>query len=217
MRFWTLGGFFSSVKGHVVKWWQFVLMPVLRINNNGNNPQTGQLPEQSDAQVEPLTQQSMSQMESKGMSTDVQTGVQQKNQKLTQEIKDVSSAKVVKEQDMQNVSMPTEDPMEVMRRINAEKEEKRRKEIENTKQKVSEEARIAAIMNANKVDVNAFIEAGKVAKEEIAARKEAERKAEDLRRAQEVMERLNREAAEDQAKKQVEIEAAKQEAKKRFG
>ena len=66
-------------------------------------------------------------------------------------------------------------------------------------------------------EADAFIEAGKVAKEEIAARKEAERKAEDLRRAQEVMERLNREAAEDQAKKQVEIEVAKQEAKKRFG
>ncbi len=31
------------------------------------------------------------------------------------------------------------------------------------------------------------------------------------------MERLNREAAEDEAKKQAEIEAAKQEAKKHFG
>ena len=119
--------------------------------------------------------------------------------------------------DVQMNSASSEDPMEVLRRINEEKEAKQRKEIENAKQKASEEVRIAAIMNANKVDVNAFIEAGKAAKEEIAAKKAEEKKADDLRRAQEVMDRLNREAAEDEAKKQKEIEAAKQEAKKHFG
>ena len=104
--------------------------------------------------------------------------------------------------------------MEILRRINEEKEEQRRQDVEKARKKAQEEARIAAIMNANKVDVDAFIEAGKVAKEEIASKKTED---DALRRAQEIMDRLNQEAAEDEAKKLAEIEAAKQEAKKQFG
>lgn len=219
MRFWTLGGFFSSVKGHVVKWWQLVILPVLRINNNGNYTQVVQQTEQPMQQPEPIAQQQVSQTTQSAMTEDLQTSVQQKKKESAQEIKKtyISSTEVPEKQVVQSGSVSTEDPMEVLRRINAEKEEKRRKEIEDAKKKASEEARIAAIMNANKVDVNAFIEAGKAAKEEIAAKKAEEQKAEDLRRAQEIMDRLNREAAEDEAKKQAEIDAAKQEAKKHFG
>ena len=41
--------------------------------------------------------------------------------------------------------------------------------------------------------------------------------AEELRRAQEIIDRLNREAAEDEAKKQAELDAAKAAAAERFG
>ena len=121
------------------------------------------------------------------------------------------------------------DAMEVLNRINSDKEAKRRQEIEQLRRKQEEEARIAAIMKAGKVDVNAFIAEGKHRAEEEASQHsqapvmefEDERAAaaaansteEQLRLAQEIMERLNREAAEDDAKKQAEIDAAKQAAK----
>ena len=264
MGFWNNGGFFSSVKGHVFKWWQLVIMPVLRINNNGRkNQQTsfqqdvsrtgpGTNVTQNNIPTDQMreTQQMISQptvIESSKQATEVESAVSK-----TQQSSQVTSRSETtqQKQDVQaQAAISTEDPMEVLRRINEEKEEKRRKEIEAAKKKASEEARIAAIMNANKVDVNAFIEAGKAAKEEIAARKadeQARREAaeeiakgvqpatavketvdealekkrkqdEDLRRAQEIMDRLNREAAEDEAKKQAEIDAAKEEAKKHFG
>lgn len=270
MGLWNNGGFFSNVKGHVFKWWQLVIMPVLRINNNSksnqqmktkqdksmvtptaqNAPDTFVTQSTKDARAtasnqtvpvaqQPLTADASPVIEDKTVASEVQHLSQMEPAEPVQSKQDVQS---------QN-GMATEDPMEILRRINEEKEEKRRREIEQAKKKVSEEARIAAIMNANKVDVNAFIEAGKAAKEEIAARKadekarreaaeeiakgvqpatavkaavdkELEKKRkqeEDLKRAQEIMDRLNREAAEDEAKKQAEIDAAKEEAKKQFG
>ncbi len=121
------------------------------------------------------------------------------------------------------------DAMAVLDRINTDKETRRRQEIERLRRKQEEDARIAAIMKAGKVDVNAFIAEGRHRAEEDAAHQvqtpamefEDERAAaaaansteEQLRLAQEIMERLNREAAEDDAKKQAEIDAAKQAAK----
>lgn len=246
MRFWNNGGFFSSVKGHVIKWWQFVLMPVLRINNNKSQTiQPMQQPEKTVVQPETVQQPIQ-----ESIKQPIQQSVENTMPPVQRSVENTTPTvqQPIPVDEKQNVIV-TEDPMEVLRRINEEKEEARRKEIEEAKKKASEEARIAAIMNANKVDVNAFIEAGKAAKEEIATKKAeeklrreaAEQKArevqpatavkaavdaelekqrkrdEDLRRAQEIMDRLNREAAEDEAKKQAEIEAAKQEAKKQFG
>ena len=116
------------------------------------------------------------------------------------------------------------DALEVLNRINREKEEARAQEIAVERKKREEEERIASIMNKNRNDVSAFIEEGKQMAEEAkdADAKDAEgekaassadpsedEKAEQIRRAQEIIERLNREAAEDEAKKQAEIDAAK--------
>lgn len=117
------------------------------------------------------------------------------------------------------------DALEVLNRINREKEEARAQEIAVERKKREEEERIASIMNKNRNDVSAFIEEGKQmageAKDEAAgdaaeeqtvtasADTSEEEKAEQIRRAQEIIERLNREAAEDEAKKQAEIDAAK--------
>ncbi|MBO6114369.1 MAG: hypothetical protein J6P57_04860 [Lachnospiraceae bacterium] len=130
------------------------------------------------------------------------------------------------------------DAMEVLNRINREKEEARKRAVEKQWKKRQEEERIAEIMNAGKVDVDAFIEEGRsMAAEKNDSVSKAESQStggttatetvnspetneadtsgatdEQLRRAQEIIDRLNREAAEDEAKKQAEIDAAKQRA-----
>lgn len=248
MGFWNNGGFFRSVKGHVIKWWQFVLMPVLRINNNSNLQQnkTQQQPikEQVQQPIEQPKKLESPQLQQQPVQEPIRASVQEPKKEV--ERIDEKQVEVRKSSDFE-----TEDAMEILKRINEEKENARKKDIEDARKKASEEERIAAIMNANKVDVNAFIEAGKAAKEEIAAKKAADeekirnelaqkkaievqqatavkmavdeelekkrKQEDDLRRAQEIMDRLNREAAEDEAKKQAEIDAAKQEAKKQFG
>lgn len=70
-----------------------------------------------------------------------------------------------------------------------------------------DEERIAAIMRANRVNVDSYIEEGKHRREQQNLADEETVNAENLRRAQEIMDRLNREAAEDEAKKQAELEA----------
>ncbi len=130
------------------------------------------------------------------------------------------------------------DAVEVLNRINREKEEARKRAVEKQWKKRQEEERIAEIMNAGKVDVDAFIEEGRsMAAEKNDSVSKAESQStggttatetvnspetneadtsgatdEQLRRAQEIIDRLNREAAEDEAKKQAEIDAAKQRA-----
>lgn len=225
MRFWTNGGFFSSVKGHVIKWWQLVIMPVLHINNDKRMKQN--VTQQSAQAVQPNQMMQQADSVTQTYTAEVQATPPGRNQSSLEETTNgmstqgqtISSEQKTDAMEMQgnptnSESIEEGDAMEVLRRINEEKEEKRRQDVENARKKAQEEARIAAIMNANKVDVNAFIEAGRVAKEEI-----ANKKAEDdaLHRAQEIMDRLNQEAAEDDAKKIAEIEVAKQEAKKRFG
>ncbi len=176
MRFWNLGGFFSSVNGHIIKWWQLVIQPVLKINNNMDVKK--QSSEASMSSKEEMIKSAYT--ENKGESEqklfaksevveqdDLRAKFSTKQEK--NEIKEETSSGQF---DLSKKN--TEDAMEVLRRINEEKEEAYLKEIEKAKKKASEEARIAAIMNANKVDVNAFIEAGKVAKEEIAAKKSQE-------------------------------------------
>lgn len=164
-------GFFGRVKGNLIKWWQLVVLPVLRINNNASKKE--------------------------------ERYVTQENRELVPEHAKVQSP-------------DGEDPLEVLNRINQEKEKQRLKEIEEGRQRAQEQDRIASIMNANKVDVNAFIEAGKAAVEASDREEEKRRKEEEMRRAQEIIERLNKEAAEDEAKKQAEIEEAKKQAEETF-
>ena len=68
------------------------------------------------------------------------------------------------------------------------------------------------IMKENAVDISEYIEEGK-ANQKIAVQAEESNATTDnddaLLRAQEIIDRLNREAAEDEAKKQAEIDAAK--------
>lgn len=214
MRFWTDGGFFSSVKGHVFKWWRLIIMPILRINNNSKNQQSMQSIQSAASDEQTMTHNdSMQQFQEKQVNVHTAQVVTEQSELREQAELPNQDRKSSKE------AMPNEDPMEVLRRINEEKEEQRRKEIEVARKQAQEQERINSIMNANKVDVNAYIEAGKAAKlEKENELKEKNHSQDDTtQRAQEILERLNREAAEDEAKKQAEIEAAKREAEKRFG
>lgn len=178
--------FFARIRGNVIKWWQQVVLPVLHINNNDWW---------------------------KGRSFKKQ----QKENNFAEESEDMLSSVPGSEAVDSNSPASSDgeksDALEVLNRIQREKEQERLKEIEKARQQAAEKDRVASIMNANKVDVNAFIEAGKAAIQD----SKQEEVDEDMLKAQEIMDRLNREAAEDEAKKQAEIDAAKQKAKETFG
>ncbi len=173
--------FFKFFSQNVIKWWHVHVVSVFKLNNN---PEKETAPE--------------------GESTPEQAGTE-----------GVESAPEEGTGGMQHFGSneapagTDADAMEVLNRINREKKEKEMAEIEALRKKREEEDRIASIMRSNKVDVNAFIEEGKNSIPAPAPAPAASADDEAARRAQEIIDRLNREAAEDEAKKQAEIDAAK--------
>ena len=130
-------------------------------------------------------------------------------------------ADMVQERYVQNIAYDdAEYARQRAEQLRREQERIRQQEIERLRREQQEKERIAAIMNANKVNVNAFIEEGREARlheeEERKAGQLAEQEAENLRRAQEIIDRLNREAAEDEAKKEAEIAKAKEKAQRGY-
>lgn len=191
MDFWHWGGFFKSVKGHVIKWWQQVILPVFHLNNNANH-------KASNAQEsKKKTDDGVSTAKSIDTCTEEQVTTYAKGQ-----MEGTGSINSVEDQDAAAI-------LERLEREKQAEAEKTQKEIDEIRRKNQEQERIAAILNANQVNVNAFIEEGKASREN-ASGEVSTGKQEDMRRAQEILERLNREAAEDEAKKRAEIEAAMQ-------
>ncbi|MBR1599620.1 MAG: hypothetical protein IJ661_12010 [Lachnospiraceae bacterium] len=205
MSFWRENNFFMNFKNHIVKWYQTVLLPVFHIDNSGSKqrfhtegeePETpaadGAVSGEADAEA------------SEGSKTASGGGT--------------SSGKTVTMPGMNKKGpVASGDAQAVLDRINNDREgkhfdevEKARKEAEAAKRKAEEEARLASIMNANKVDVDSFIAQGKNAAQEA-------KEAEELKRAQEIIDRLNSEAAADEAAKQAEIEEAKRKAAEQAG
>ncbi len=187
---------FKVITGNIVKWWQLTVMPILRIDNN--QPK----------------RKAKKQAANQSMAVSVDEAQSQINIQPDEERKQGPS-------DTDSVSPVPEvsDAQAVMDRINRERDATRLQALEEARLKAEEEARLASIMNANKVDVDAFIQAGKAAiqeKEQEAASPSNEDK-DAMARAQEIMDRLNREAAEDEAKKQAEIDEARKQAKEKFG
>ncbi len=190
---------FKWITGNVIKWWHLVMKPVLRIDNN----ESGQVESvQPKEQLKP---------------EDVQSEPEQ--QFISEKVQSASETKQVKPEEQQRKpeerqAKPTEDrsAMDFIERMNAEKEEKRKKLLEQAQ----EQARINEILNANKVNVEAFIQVGKDAIQEKEEQKE-KIDGDVMARAQEIMDRLNKEAAEDEAKKQAQIEEAKRQAEETFG
>lgn len=194
------------LKSNVVKWWQLTVMPVFRLDNN--NTFFDELNVNSSVAPPSFPVQN-------GQATSDSTNLAS-NHVRQQDNTTIGEASLVQTSScMQPKAEPeSSDAQAVMDRINREREEKRLDDLKKAQRKAEEQARLDAIMNANKVDVNAFIEAGKEAQHE-----EERKKTEDdaLAKANEIIARLNREAAEDEAKKQAEIEAAKKKAQETFG
>lgn len=190
---------FKWITGNVIKWWQWVMKPVLRIDNNEPRQVESVQPKE---QLKP--EEVQSEPEQKLISEEVQSELE------TKQVKAEEQQRKLEEQQ----AKPVEDrsAMDFIERMNAEKEEKRKKLFEQAQ----EQARINEILNANKVNVEAFIQVGKDSIQE----KEVQKETVDddvMARAQEIMDRLNKEAAEDEAKKQAQIEEAKRQAEETFG
>ena len=207
--------FFKYISSNIVKWWQVHITPILHINNNKKGRGRfeggdGSLENQYAAEAAERAVESVESANS-AMNSQVSDGA------YDDQISQDASGKSTINSDLLNNKIPdgtSADAMEVLNRINKEKDEARKKAVENQWKKREEEERIAAIMNAGKVDVNAFIEEGRSkAAETTGEASTSDATEEQLRRAQEIIDRLNREAAEDEAKKQAEIDAAKQRAK----
>lgn len=211
--------FFKVITGNIVKWWQLVVMPILKIDNNSNQNQQVQTEQLAASEQKSDPTQVV---EQKVVETKEQPS-QQETKKAVADTVPTSKEETKSETATTGGQQDAADALAVMERINREREAKRKADLE----KAQEEARLASIMNSNKVDVDAFIQAGRESRVE----KEAENKAENniqitsgsdskddaIARAEEIMARLNREAAEDEAKKQAEIEAAKKQAEETFG
>ncbi len=199
MSFWRENMFFMNFKNHIVKWYRTVLLPVFHIDNSGKRQK-----------FRTEGNESYSEDPSKALETVnwnkaeiVTPGSPRPSSKSSQSIND---------------NHGESDAEAILSRINQDRENKHMNDIEQAKKKAEEEARLAAIMNANKVDVDSFIAQGKNAAKQAQEKASADDKAaEEMRRAQEIIERLNREAAEDEAKKQAELDAAKAAAAEKFG
>lgn len=193
MDFWNWGGFFKSVKGHVVKWWQQVILPVFRVdNNNQQEVFKNQMVMDKPSYTEPVK---------------AQENVQYNCEKAGCES---TISKDAAMEGIGNKDIKNSDAEDILKQIEQQKkreEEQQRKKIEEARKKRQEEDRIAAIMNANKVDVNAFIAEGKAIRETESEKKQQE---DNMQRAQEIIDRLNQEAMADIEKQKAEIEAAKQ-------
>ena len=227
MRIWTEGGFFQNVKGHVLKWWQFVVHSVLRINNNQPKGQGGRnvvIPNQEET-VTKQPEMVKEQTKTDDRSELARQRAAQVRREKDDEIRSMFSKMGKEDGKPSGGTAPQDgqDPMEVLKRIKQDKEGFNSKEIEEARRQAQEQERIATIMNANQVNLKAFIEAGKASREAVKASSKQEamseeelQKQEEMRRAQEIIDRLNREAAEDEAKKQAQIEEAKKKTKETF-
>ena len=200
MSFWRENNFFMNFKNHIIKWYQTVLLPVFHIDNSGKTQRFHTEGEEPETSVDDGT-----------VSGGADTGASEGNKAASGS--GASSGKTVTMPGMNKKGpVASGDAQAVLDRINNDREgkhfdeiEKARKEAVAAKRKAEEEARLASIMNANKVDVDSFIAQGKNAAQEA-------KEAEELKRAQEIIDRLNSEAAADEAAKQAEIEEAKRKA-----
>lgn len=240
--------FFSNVRSNIVKWWRLVILPVFHLNNN--NPQTVARQLNENKQVKQA-----------GVACDAadckDTGLLKKKEgkaafaKASEDNSDTWWGEAMQNQtegdkdelfstDRYKAAPDNKDALEILNRLNRERQEaeaQKQREIEEARRKAQEQERINSILDANKVNVDEFIEEGmagrrntenlksedsglKVTEDEKEHKRicdEEAKREEDMQRAQEIIDRLNREAAEDEAKKIAEIEELKEKARKQFG
>lgn len=211
----AIWNFFGNIRSNIVKWWRLVILPVFHLDNNNPQAFSRQVKENTQRKQEDAADTA----HYNNMDTSKKEGNTEKKAALKNTAKDNSDTWWGEAMQNQTegdkdelfstkkykAGADNKDALEILNRLEREKQEaiiQKQKEIEETRRKAQEQEKINSILNANKVDVDEFIEEGK--------------KKEDLQKAQEIIDRLNREALEDEAKKVAEIEAARVEAEERF-
>ncbi len=192
-----------------------------------------------DNEQQPKRKQSVLQQEKEGQSApDREASCQVPEQSDAMQIvkrmeEERLSGQLAQVEKAKRMARQQSDAMQIAKRMEEERLSGQLAQVEKAKRMAHEQDVINHIMQENRVDVSSFVEEGMRMKQEAAYQsahngkeapaalpqaEDAERKRqEELRLAQEVFERLQREAMEDEQKKQSEIEEAKRQAKEMFG
>ncbi len=181
-------GFFYRAKQTVYKWWCIIYKPVYKLIHHGY------WPEEKEPYYVPEPKPEIPSVTPESPSAQPDTA-------------DVA--------DSDNSALRAQEILDRLNREAAEEEAKKQAEIDAARKKAEEDARLASILKSTRRDISQYINEGMANREHIAnAEPKPEVDDDVLKRAQEIMDRLNKEAAEDEAKKQAEIEAAKDFARK---
>ncbi len=210
--------FFYKAKQTVYKWWCVIYKPVYKLTHHGYWPAEKEpyyVPPQESSNQQQLAAQ-MAETIMHNRQSNVDNIVMDS---ATPNASATDTNPIATHQSEESIDLSQVNPndlnraQEILDRLNREAaadEAKKQAAIDAAKKQADEKARLDAIMRANQVDISAFIEEGKAkAQEETSSDRDTNASDDALKRAQEIMDRLNREAAEDEAKKQAEIDAAK--------
>lgn len=189
-----IGTFFYNMKRTVYKWWCVIYKPVYKLVHHGYWPREKEpyyIPEEEKSNKIDSPEAAISDAVA-GPTADNSLG---SGTNMPVDDSGTDSDDSLKRAD------------EILRRLEAEAAEdeaKKQAQIQEARKKAEEKQRLDAILKSTRVDISDYINQG------IANRENENAENEALRKAQEIIDRLNREAAEDEAKKQAQIEAAKE-------
>lgn len=213
--------FFYKARQTVYKWWCVIYKPVYKLTHHGYWPAEKEpyyVPPEEKQQ-----QQLASQMAKQISDTEAEISLEDTTAKDTVSVAPTNNTTSsndnpsIKGESAEDAAARAKEIMDRLNREAAEDEAKKQAEIEAARQKAAEQDRLNSILKSTQRDISQYISEGMAHREEAQHTIQEETPTasdEALRRAQEIMDRLNREAAEDEAKKQAEIEAAKEYARK---
>ena len=196
--------FFYRAKQTVYKWWCVIYKPVYKLTHHGYWPE-----EKEPYYVPPK------ESVTPAINPDV------KPEEISLSLEDTTDSKSPNTPVSTNDTSPSQTSddaakraQEILDRLNKEaaaEEAKKQAEIDAARRKAEEDAKLASILKSTQRDISQYINEGMASRDSVADETPAPESSDDvLKRAQEIMDRLNKEAAEDEAKKQAEIDAAKE-------
>lgn len=222
-----IGTFFYNIKRTVYKWWCVVYKPVYKLTHHGYWPQEKEpyyIPPQKPGDT-PQASENVSEASVPAAEFNTASPADNLSDRLSSDSLQDNTADSGRQDD----SLIRAN--EVLRRLEAEAamdEAKKQAEIRDARKKAEENERLASILKSTRVDITGYINQG------IANREKEEKHLENdmtgntvpdgsaasdndvMKKAQEIIDRLNREAAEDEAKKQAEIDEAREYARNKY-
>lgn len=152
-------GFFYKIKQTVYKWWCVVYKPVYKLTHNGN------WPKEKDPYYNTETKQNNEQQKlfAEQMANRISNSRQSNIDDIvinTEDTTNPNNSNTNQDVDSDTLARANE-IMERLMREAAEDEAKKQAQIDEAKRTADEQARLAAIMKANQVDISQYIEQGK--------------------------------------------------------